>query len=147
MTAMFATLLLGFVVGFLGQRSRLCFVSGYRDFAIMRDTQLLKSVFGALIGAVVGYTLFSLLGGFVPLFPLLFQSPRTSMPIMWIAAIVGGLGVGLLGGFAGACPFRMHVLAAEGKRTSLYYLGGFYIGIVMFNILTEPFLQSLGFLL
>jgi len=147
MIAGLATLLLGFVIGFLGQRSRLCFVSGYRDYVLMRDTELLKSVLGALVGAILGYTLFSLLGGFVPLFPLLFQSPRTSMLFMWTAAIVGGLGVGFFGGLAGACPFRMHVLAAEGKRTALYYLSGFYVGMVIFNIFTEPFLQSIGFAL
>ena len=146
MISMFATLTLGFIIGFLGQRSRLCFISGYRDYVLMRDTELLKSVLGALVGAVGGYILFSFMGGFVPLFPLLFQSPRSSMLIMWTAAIVGGLGVGFFGGLAGACPFRMHVLAAEGKRTSLYYLGGFYVGIVFFNLLTEPFLISLGFL-
>ena len=142
-----ATLILGFVIGFLGQRSRLCFISGYRDFVLMRDNNLLRGVLGALIGAVLGYTIFSFLGGFVPLFPILFQSPRTSMLTMWIAAVVGGLGVGFFGGLAGACPFRMHVLAAEGKRTSFYYLGGFYVGIVFFNILAEPFLISLGFAL
>ena len=143
--AVLATLLLGFVIGFLGQRSRLCFVSGYRDFVVMRNTEQLKSVWGALIGAILAFTLFSFLGGFVPLFPLLFQSPRSSMMIMWVAVIIGGLGVGVLGGLAGACPFRMHVMAAEGKRTPLFYLGGFYVGMVFFNVLTEPFLQSLGF--
>ena len=147
MIAGIATLLLGFLIGFLGQRSRLCFVAGYRDYLVMRDTELLKGVLGALLGAVLGYTLFGWLGGFVPLFPLLFQSPRTSMPLMWIAAVVGGLGVGFFGGLAGACPLRMHVLAAEGKLTSCYYLGGFYTGMVFFNILTEPLLQSWGFVL
>ena len=147
MTAAVATLILGFVVGFLGQRSRLCFVAGYRDLILMRDFQLLRGVLGTFIGAFIGYAVFGLLNGFIPLFPLLFQSPRTSMPSMWIAAIVGGLGVGFFGGLAGACPFRMHVLAAEGKRSCLYYLAGFYVGIVFFNILIEPLLQSLGFAL
>jgi len=147
MIAAAATLILGFVVGFLGQRSRLCFVSGYRDFVLMRDFQLLGGVLGALVGAISGYTVFGLLDGFVPLFPILFQSPRTSMPSMWVAAIIGGLGVGFFGGLAGACPFRMHVLAAEGKRSSLYYLAGFYVGIVFFNILIDPLLRSLGFAL
>jgi len=147
MIAAAATLILGFVIGFLGQRSRLCFVSGYRDFVLMRDFQLLGGVLGALVGALLGYTAFGLLDGFIPLFPLLFQSPRTSMPSMWIAAVAGGLGVGFFGGLAGACPFRMHVLAAEGKRSPLYYLAGFYVGIVFFNILAEPLLRSLGFAL
>ena len=147
MTAAIATLILGFVIGFLGQRSRLCFVSGYRDYLLMRDWQQLRGVFGTFFSAILGYTIFRFLDGFVPLFPLLLQSPRTSMPTMWIAAIAGGLGVGFFAGLAGACPFRMHVMAAEGKRTSLYYLAGFYVGIVFFNIITEPLLRSLGFVL
>ena len=143
--AMIATLILGFVIGFLGQRSRLCFISGYRDFILMRDNQLLRGVIGAFLGAVLGYFIFSLFDGFVPLFPLLFQSPRTSMLTVWIAVVIGGLGVGFFGGLAGACPFRMHVLAAEGKRTSYFYLAGFYVGIVFFNIFAEPALLALGF--
>jgi len=143
--ASIATLILGFVIGFLGQRSRLCFISGYRDFVLMRDNQLLRGVIGAFLGAILGYTVFGLLDGFVPLFPLLFQSPRTSMLTVWIAAVIGGLGVGFFGGLAGACPFRMHVLAAEGKRTSYFYLAGFYVGIVFFNTVAEPALLSLGF--
>ena len=147
MVAMLATLALGFVIGFLGQRSRLCFVAGYRDVVLMKDTTLLRGVIGAFLGAVLGYTIFGFLGGFVPLFPILFQSPRTSMLTMWIATVVGGLGVGFFGGLAGACPFRMHVLAAEGKGTSLFYLAGFYVGIVFFNILLEPLFIALGFAL
>ena len=143
--AAIATLILGFVIGFLGQRSRLCFISGYRDFVLMRDNQLLRGVIGAFLGALLGYTVFGLLDGVVPLFPMLFQSPRTSMLTVWIASIIGGLGVGFFGGLAGACPFRMHVLAAEGKRTSYFYLAGFYVGIVFFNTLAEPALLSAGF--
>jgi uncharacterized membrane protein YedE/YeeE len=142
--AAIATLILGFVIGYLGQRSRLCFISGYRDWFLMHDTRLLKGVLGCFIGALVGYTVFSLLGGLVPQFPMLFQSARTGYLSTWIVAIVGGLGVGIVGALSGGCPFRMHVQAAEGKRTPWYYLAGFYVGLIFFNVVTGPALALVG---
>jgi uncharacterized membrane protein YedE/YeeE len=143
MIAAVATLLLGFVIGYLGQRSRLCFISGYRDFFLTRNTLLLKGIFGAILGAVSGFILFSLLGGSVPGFPLLANTPLMSFKSTWLIAIIGGLGVGFVGVLAGGCPFRMHVLAAEGRRTYWFYLLGFYAGLIFFNLVTSQFLDML----
>ena len=136
-----ATLILGFVIGYLGQRSRLCFISGYRDFFLTRNTLLLKGIFGTILGAVGGYILFSLLGGSVPGFPLLLNTPMMSSKATWLIAIIGGLGVGFVGVLAGGCPFRMHVLAAEGRKTYWYYLLGFYVGLVFYNLVTAHVLD------
>lgn len=136
-----ATLILGFVIGYLGQRSRLCFISGYRDFFLTRNTLLLKGIFGTILGAVGGYILFSLLGGSVPGFPLLFNTPMMSSKATWLIAIIGGLGVGFVGVLAGGCPFRMHVLAAEGRKTYWFYLLGFYAGLIFFNLVTSQYLD------
>jgi len=144
MTAAIATLLLGLVVGYLGQRSRLCFVSGYRDWVLTRDTRLLKGVAGTFGGAIAGYALFGALGGIVPAFPLALNTPVPGDATLWAVTILGGLGTGVVGALAGGCPFRMHVLAAEGRVTNLYYLAGFYVSIVFFNEVTAPFLASLG---
>jgi uncharacterized membrane protein YedE/YeeE len=141
MTAAVATLVLGFVIGYLGQRSRLCFVAGYRDFFLTRDTLLLKGVVGAVIGAVGGFLLFGWLGGIVPNFPLLGHTPHLSETSAWLTAILGGLGVGFTGALAGGCPFRMHVLAAEGRRTYWYYLLGFYAGLVFYNLVTRYYVK------
>ncbi len=143
MIAAAATLVLGFVIGYLGQRSRLCFISGYRDFFLTRNTLLLKGIFGAILGAVSGFILFSLLGGSVPGFPLLLNTPLMSLKSTWLIAIIGGLGVGFVGVLAGGCPFRMHVLAAEGKKTYWYYLLGFYVGLIFFNLVTSQYLDML----
>jgi hypothetical protein len=43
-TAAVATLVIGVVLGYLGQRSRMCFVGGIRDFILVRDTYLLKGL-------------------------------------------------------------------------------------------------------
>ena len=143
MTAAVATLLLGLVIGYLGQRSRLCFISGYRDFLLMRDTTLLRGVLGALIGAFVGFVVFDQLGGMIISFPMLLKTPMLTSPSTWIMTIVGGLGVGIVGAVSGGCPFRMHVLASEGRRTYWFYLLGFYAGLVFYNVVTAPALDAL----
>jgi uncharacterized membrane protein YedE/YeeE len=143
MKAALATLVLGFILGYLGQRSRLCFVAGYRDLFLLRDAALLKGIIGAFVGAVAGFAVFRLLGGMVPGFPLLGRTPNLDSWVAWLLTIVGGLGVGFAGALAGGCPFRMHVLAAEGKKTYWYYLLGFYAGLVFYNLVTFQLIERL----
>ena len=54
-----ATLLVGFIAGFLGQRSRMCFVGGIRDLYLVKSTYLFKGLIGFLIAAFIGYIFFS----------------------------------------------------------------------------------------
>jgi len=136
MTAAVATLVLGFVIGYLGQRSRLCFVSGYRDWLLTHDATLLKGVGGAFLGALGGFILFSWMGGGVPGFPMISQTSVVTAHSAWIITIVAGLGVGIVGALSGGCPYRMHVLAAEGKKTYWVYLLGFYAGLVFYDVAT-----------
>ncbi len=136
MTAAIATLILGFVVGYLGQRSRLCFISGYRDYFLMHDTTLLKGVGGTFIGVLAGYILFGFFGGSVPAFPLFLQPSLPTSASVWLITIVSGLGVGIVGALSGGCPYRMHVLATEGKKTYWVYLLGFYAGLIFYNVAT-----------
>ncbi len=141
MIASLATLVLGFIIGYLGQRSRLCFVSGYRDWILTHDTTLLKGVGGAFIGALGGYLLFSLLGGSVPGFPMIFQTSLLASRAAIIITIMSALGVGITGALAGGCPYRMHVLAAEGRKTYWVYLMGFYGGLIFYNLVTVHFME------
>ena len=39
---------IGLVVGFLAQRSRMCFVAGLRDWILVRDAELLTGLFAFL---------------------------------------------------------------------------------------------------
>ncbi len=144
MIAGIATLVLGFVIGYLGQRSRLCFISGYRDFFLTRDSTLLKGVFGAFFGALAGFILFHFLKGSVPAFPLFSFTPLPILNVGLILTMIAGLGVGVVGTLAGGCPFRMHVLAAEGRKTYWYYLLGFYGGLVFYNLVTTHLLDAIG---
>jgi hypothetical protein len=42
---------------------------------------------------------------------------------------------------AEGCPFRQHVMAAEGREGAMFYLLGFYIGIIYFSIFTIRWLE------
>ena len=141
MIAAIATLVLGFVIGYLGQRSRLCFISGYRDFFLTRDTALVKGVGGAFLGALGGFVLFHFLRGSVPGFPLFLAAHLQTSNIEWLVTILAGLAVGMVGVLSGGCPFRMHVLAAEGRKTYWFYLLGFYVGLVFYNLVTVHLLD------
>jgi hypothetical protein len=142
MTAAVATLLLGFVIGYLGQRSRLCFISGYRDLLLTGDSTLVKGVLGGFGGALAGYVIFYFAGGTVPEFPALLRTPGMDSARVWVTTLVSGFGVGFVGVLAGGCPFRMHVLAAEGRRTYWFYLLGLYLGLIFFNLVTDRYFGS-----
>lgn len=141
MTAMIATLVVGVLIGYMGQRTRFCPISGIRDYFMLRDSVRLKGLFGIIIGAAIGYALFGLIGGDVPDFPLGVEGLDSSGVL--IAAVIGGFGLGFFSVFAEGCPFRQHVMVAEGRQGAMYYLLGFYIGIVYFNYVTIKWLGLL----
>jgi len=136
-----SSLIFGLVIGYLGQRSRLCYIAGYRDFVTTRDTYLLKGILGTFLGALIGFWLFSLLGGNIPGWPMLLDTPGMGLRSTWLFAIVGGLGLGFFACLSGGCPYRCHIMAMEGKKTWWYYLLGFYGGLLYFDVVTVPFLE------
>jgi hypothetical protein len=135
-----ATLGLGILIGYMGQRSKFCTISGIRDFFMLKDAYRFKGLLGLIAGSAVGYTVFRLLGGDIPDFPVGLGFESTGL---LLAGIVGSLGLGFFSVFAEGCPFRQHVMASEGKVSSLLYLLGFYLGIVYFNIVTIKWLDLL----
>ena len=135
-----ATLVVGVLIGYLGQRSRFCTISGIRDFVLLRDSLRLKGLLGLIIGGVIGYTAFRFIGGDIPNFPIGLDIASTGY---LIASVIGGLGMGFWSVLAEGCPFRQHVMAAEGRRSAMFYLLGFYIGIVYFFTLTVDWLELL----
>jgi len=135
-----ASLILGLVIGYLGQRSRLCFIGGYRDFLLARDTTLLKGVLAAVrqrsrrVPAV-----------------RLARRPRSGLPSIAHNLQFGRQvhlavdrrrrsGGGHPGRARGGCPFRMHVLACEGRKTYWAYL----LGVLRGAYLLQPRHRSLG---
>jgi len=148
------TFILGLLAGILGQRSGFCFIGGYRDFYLFRDTHLVKGVISFALAAIIGYTLLTLTGTiFVTgTFPWAFYKGLSAIPgtivkattleSSLLVAAVGGFGLGFFSALAGGCPFRQHVMASEGGKGSIGYVLGFWIGIPI----TYAIIYALGLL-
>jgi len=137
MTAAIATLIIGVILGYLGQRSRMCFVGGIRDFILVRDTYLLRGLVAFGLTAWLAFPLVGLLVGSHP-GPFGFSDTVTVL-----LTIVGGFGVGYFSTLANGCPFRQHVLASQGVRSSIAYLAGFFAGALIFHTWVERVLLRL----
>ena len=137
MTAAVATLVIGVILGYLGQRSRMCFVGGIRDFILVRDTYLLRGLFAFGLTAWLIFPLAGLVAGTRP-------GPfGAADAVIVVLTVLGGFGVGYFSVLANGCPLRQHVLAAQGVRSSVAYLGGFFAGAVIFHAWMAPVLFRL----
>lgn len=147
-TYVIGTLLVGFIAGYLGQRSRMCFVGGIRDLYLIKSTHLFKGLIGFLIAAFVGYIVFNNNIAFpwfvengalsaIPGAPCILGIPALNI------AIIGGLGIGFFAVLSGGCPFRNTVMTAEGNLKALLYVIGFFVGAVIFHLFIFSFIQSL----
>src|SRR5213593_1752242 len=138
MTAALATLTIGLALGYLGQRSRMCFIGGIRDFILVRDTYLLSGLIAFGVAAWLAFPVIGLVVGARPGPALGFSDAITV-----VLTMVGGFGVGFLSTLANGCPFRQHVLAAQGVKSSIAYLVGFFAGAAIFHAWTAPLLARL----
>jgi len=138
-----ATLVIGISIGYLGQRSRVCFVRGISYPYILKDFYPSTGLVGLFIGALLGFTAFGTLGGYVPGFPQLLQTPSINLRAPMVFAVIGGFGVGFFSVLAGGCPFRFHVMAGEGRKAAVTYLLGFYAGILYFSAVVIKILGTL----
>lgn len=165
-----ATLLLGFLFGYLGQRVRFCAIGGMRDWYLVRDTHLLRGILGFMLGAFIGFLVLRPLSAALKTFPWFLEGkhvffskwgalgieaqPSPLLPIPGdpisfspnllghlLLAAIGGFGLGFLGVLAGGCPFRQHVMAAEGSLSAVCYLVGFALGAVLFHKFIAPFVS------
>ena len=129
-----ASLVVGIVIGFVGQRSRMCFVGGIRDWILVRDTFLLKGLIAFGIVAWVAFPVGGLLGGIAP--------AGFGRPVFMtlLLTVIGGFGVGYVSILANGCPFRQHVLASQGTGSSWLYLAGFFSGAAVFQTVVTPLL-------
>jgi len=138
------SLFIGLIFGYLGQKSRICFIGGFRDFLLVRDKMLLQGLIAFFATSWITIQFFSLLSiifkdfSFLNLkivsYPGLFESLKSRFGIITFA---GGIFLGLLSTLAGGCPLRQHVLAGQGRTDSMTYLGGFYTGIVLYIFILE----------
>jgi len=114
------SLIAGLIVGFLAQRSRLCFAGGIRDTVLVRDIHLLRGFIAVFAVAFIG----NLIAGKVK-FGFEGQ-PVAHMEHLWnfLGMALVGLGSVLLGG----CPLRQLVLAGRGNTDSALAVCGMIVG-------------------
>ncbi|MEM3403791.1 MAG: YeeE/YedE thiosulfate transporter family protein [Nitrososphaeria archaeon] len=136
-----SSLLIGIIVGYLGQRSRFCTMAAIRNLIILRNTDLFKGLFGLLLGGTLGFTLFSFLTPqSFQTFPLMIKANLPGLSIL-ILALIGGVGLGLFSTYSDGCPFRMHVRSGTGDLEAMAYLIGFYVGIVYYLFFVQDIIS------
>jgi uncharacterized membrane protein YedE/YeeE len=149
------TMVIGTIVGYLGQRSRFCTISGVRDFYLVKDPYRLKGFIGIIIGGIAGFTLVNLLGGTLQNFsnpggweimPMLRDGLNVEPMILIPLSAIGAFGMAYFSVMAEGCPFRQHVMAGEGRLSGILYIAGLVVGVVFFDIVIVPYLQLLTLL-
>ena len=136
-----ASLGLGLVVGYLGQRSRMCSIGGLRDFVLVRDTGLLKGAGALLVAAWVGFGVARIINGSAG-HGLIAAGTTPSGLRAVIAIAVGAIVLGFVATLSGACPLRQHVLAGQGRVGAWSFLAGFYLAAVVYTSWIEPSIGS-----
>ena len=158
-----ATLFIGIIIGYLGQRSRFCTISGIRDFFLVKDSYRLKGLIGIVIGGIIGFALVNQLGGDLSSFtkpsgdwpfwqfwhwqlqfmPLLKSGLNVVPSILIPISAVGAFFMAYFSVMAEGCPFRQHVMAGEGRLSGIIYIAGLVLGVVFFDVVIVPYLQLL----
>ena len=155
---------IGLAVGFLAQRSRMCFVAGLRDWILVRDAELLAGLFSFLatvwlLTSVL--TAVGLLHQGIPEYgaraavdgargaaggePGVFLGAMGRLRLsslvnrFFFVTLAGGFLVGVFSVIAGGCVLRQHVLCVQGDRNALFYLVGFYGAVVVYYALLYRF--------
>ena len=120
------SIVVGLVVGFLAQRTRLCFVGGWRDLFLTRDTYLFSGVAAFLIAALVtNYIAGNFGSGGIYHWGFIGQ-PLAHNNHLWnfLSMALVGLAVTLVGG----CPLRQLILTGEGDTDASVTVLGLFAG-------------------
>jgi uncharacterized protein len=137
-----SSLAVGLIVGYLGQRSRMCTIGGVRDYVLVRDTGLLKGVGAMLLAAWVVFGLLHPLAGSEVGRGLIAAGTTPSGLTACVAILVGALILGFVATLSGACPLRQHVLAGQGRVGAWSFLAGFYLAAVVYTSWISPSIGS-----
>jgi len=141
MTVSLVSLGVGLIVGYLGQRSRMCTIGGLRDFVLVRDTGLLKGVGAMLLASWVAFGILHAIAG-SDLNRLVAAGTTPSGIGEVVAILVGGLALGFFATLSGACPLRQHVLAGQGRLGAWSFLAGFYLAGIVYTSWLQPHIGS-----
>lgn len=127
------SLLVGLIIGGLAQKSRMCFVGGWRDLFLVKDGYL----FSGIAAFFVGVLLVNLFTGGINLG--FTEQPVAHDNVLWnfMGMVLCGLAATLLGG----CPLRQTVLASEGDTDAGIAIFGMLIGAAVahnFGLASSP---------
>jgi hypothetical protein len=133
-----SSLAVGLIVGYLGQRSRMCTIGGLRDFVLVRDTALLKGVGAMLVASWVVFGALRPIAGTTAGHKLIAAATTPSGLTACVAILVGAILLGFVATLSGACPLRQHVLAGQGRVGAWAFLAGFYLAAVVYTSWIAP---------
>jgi uncharacterized membrane protein YedE/YeeE len=137
-----SSLALGLVVGYLGQRSRMCSIGGLRDYVLVRDTGLLKGAAALLVTAWVSFALVRLISDSQMGHGLIAAGTTPSGLGAVVAIVIGAVLLGFVATLSGACPLRQHVLAGQGRVGAWSFLAGFYLAAIVYTSWIAPSIGS-----
>ena len=118
-------ILVGLGVGFLAQKTRMCFVGGWRDIIMVRDTYLVSGIVAFFVSALIAnYALGNFDSG-------LYHWGFTNQPVahdnhLW--NFLGMLLVGVTATLLGGCPLRQAILSGEGDTDAGVTVIGMFAG-------------------
>ena len=119
------SLLVGAFAGFIAQKTRMCFVGGWRDIMLVKDFYLFSGIAAFFLGAIIcNYLLGNFSSGF---YHWGFNSqPVSHTSHIWnfLGMVLAGLSATLLGG----CPLRQTILAGEGDTDAGITVLGLIVG-------------------
>jgi hypothetical protein len=124
----------GALIGFIAQKTRMCFAGGWRDIMLVRDFHLFSGIAAFFAGALATNYI---LGNFSGTYHWGFEN----QPIAHSDHVWNFLGLGLTGlcaTFLGGCPLRQTVLAGEGDTDA----GVTFLGMVMGAAVSHNFLLA-----
>ena len=115
------SLVIGLAIGFLAQRTRMCFVGGWRDLILIKDVHLFSAIAAFFVGALVCNLILGQIDhlGFT-------GQPVAHDNHLWnfLSMTLVGLAATLLGG----CPLRQLVLSGEGDTDAAMTVLGLIAG-------------------
>ena len=119
-------LVVGLVIGFLAQRTRMCFVGGWRDLFLVKDTYLFSGIAAFFIAALItNYAA----GNFAT--DGIYHWGFTAQPVAHDNHLWNFLGMSLVGLAAtllGGCPLRQLILTGEGDTDAGVTVLGLFAG-------------------
>jgi len=131
--ALWFSLTVGLVIGFLAQRSRFCTVGAVRDLILLRDAHLFNGIIALIIVAFITNLI---LGQFHPGF-----AGQPVAHTSWFWNFMGMVLAGLAFILAGGCPGRQLFLSGEGDGDSAIFVLGMIVGAGFshnFNAASSP---------